>query len=64
MHRITQIEPVNIEAESFRIIEAEFEKQTGLSKKDIAPAEFAIMRRVIHATGDFSFAKLQGQCPF
>ncbi len=58
MHRITQIEPVNIEAESFRIIEAEFEKHTGLSKQDIAPAEFAIMRRVIHATGDFSFAKL------
>jgi len=58
MHRITKIEPLKIEAESFRIIEEEFDERTGLKKDAIDPSEFAIMRRVIHATGDFSFAKL------
>jgi len=58
MHRITKIEPLKIEAESFRIIEEEFDEQTGYRSQDIDSSEFAIMRRVIHATGDFSFAKL------
>lgn len=58
MHRITKIAPQDIEAESFRIIEHEFDEQTGLRRKDINADEFAIMRRVIHATGDFSFAHL------
>ncbi len=58
MHRITKIGPLEIEAESFRIIEEEFEERTGLSKKAIDPSEFAVIRRVIHATGDFSFAAL------
>lgn len=58
MNRITKIAPFNIEAESFRIIEEEFDEQTGLKCKDIPPDEFAIIRRTIHATGDFSFAHL------
>jgi len=56
MHRITKIEPLKIEAESFRIIEKEFDERTGLTADEINPDEFAIIRRVIHATGDFSFA--------
>jgi precorrin-8X/cobalt-precorrin-8 methylmutase len=58
MHRITKIAPLEIEAESFRIIEEEFEQRTGLKKKELDPAQFAVIRRSIHATGDFSFAKL------
>ena len=58
MHRLTKIAPLDIEAASFRIIEEEFEKHTGLEIAAIDSAEFAIMRRVIHATGDFSFAHL------
>ncbi len=48
---IQQIGPLEIEAESFRIIEQEigdhsFDKKT-----------FKVVQRVIHATGDFSFAE-------
>lgn len=57
MQRITKIEPEKIEEESFRIIEVEFAKQTGRKKDDFDPAEFAIIRRAIHATGDFSLAE-------
>lgn len=58
MHRITKIAPQDIEAESFRMIEEEFDERTGLRSQDIDPEQFAVIRRVIHATGDFSFAKL------
>lgn len=58
MHRITKIAPLDIEAESFRIIEEEFEERTGLREQDLDPAEFAVLRRSIHATGDFAFASL------
>ncbi len=47
---IQKISPLEIEAESFRIIEAE------LGPTDFPPAEFAVVRRCIHATGDFAFA--------
>jgi len=47
---IKQIGPLEIEAESFRIIAAE------LGPTDFSPEEFAVVRRCIHATGDFSFA--------
>ncbi len=47
---IQNIRPDEIEAESFRIIERE------LGQHDFKPDSFAIVRRVIHATGDFSFA--------
>ncbi len=40
------------------MIEDEFDTQTGLRQRDMSPEKFAIIRRVIHATGDFSFAKL------
>ncbi len=43
--------PEAIEAESFRIIENE------LGPHSFSPREFAIVRRVIHATADFEFAK-------
>jgi len=47
---IQKIGPLEIEAESFRIIESEI----GTSSFD--PEQFAVVRRSIHATGDFSFA--------
>lgn len=43
--------PEAIEAESFRIIEEE------LGPHSFSPEEFNIVRRVIHATADFEFAK-------
>jgi len=49
--KLQQIKPEEIEAESFRIIEAE------LGPTNHSPAEFAVVRRVIHATGDFSFGE-------
>ena len=48
--QIQKIKPAEIEAESFRIIAAE------LGPTRHTPEEFAVLRRVIHATGDFSFA--------
>ncbi|MBM9537050.1 precorrin-8X methylmutase [Desulfobulbus alkaliphilus] len=51
MVTIQQIAPGEIEAESFRIIERE------LGPTAFAPEEFAVVRRIIHATGDFSFAQ-------
>ena len=56
MDRIVKIGPLEIEAESFRIIEEEFEERTGIKPDTLDPKEFAVMRRAIHATGDFSFA--------
>ncbi len=51
------MKPEVIEAESFRIIESEFEERTGFSIESFSPAQFAVIRRVIHATGDFAFAQ-------
>ncbi|WP_417908491.1 precorrin-8X methylmutase [Candidatus Electronema sp. PJ] len=48
---IQPIGPLDIEAESFRIIEAE------LGPTAFTPEQFAVVRRCIHATGDFSFAE-------
>ena len=50
MVTLQQIAPQEIEAESFRIIERE------LGPTGFSPEEFAVVRRIIHATGDFSFA--------
>lgn len=50
MVTLQQIAPQEIEAESFRIIERE------LGPTRFSPEEFAVVRRCIHATGDFSFA--------
>lgn len=47
---IQKIAPLEIEAESFRIIESE------ISATDFTPEQFAVVRRCIHATGDFAFA--------
>lgn len=49
--QLQQVKPEEIEAESFRIIEAE------LGPTSHSPEEFAVVRRVIHATGDFSFSE-------
>ena len=51
MISLQQVAPQDIEAESFRIIERE------LGPTAFAPVEFAVVRRIIHATGDFSFAE-------
>lgn len=51
MVTLQPIAPQDIEAESFRIIERE------LGPTDFTPDEFAVVRRCIHATGDFSFAE-------
>ena len=48
--KIQKIGPLEIEAESFRIIEAE------IGPTDFTAEQFAVVRRCIHATGDFSFA--------
>jgi precorrin-8X/cobalt-precorrin-8 methylmutase len=56
MVTLQQIKPLEIEAESFRIIEREFPEQTGCFIEDYSSEEFAVLRRVIHATGDFGFA--------
>ena len=50
MPQIRDINPQEIEAESFRMIEEE------LGPHAFSPEQFALVRRVIHATGDFSFA--------
>jgi precorrin-8X/cobalt-precorrin-8 methylmutase len=55
--QVQNIRPEEIEGESFRIIEQEFYEQTGKRKEAFSPQEFAILQRVIHATGDFSFAE-------
>lgn len=47
---LQNVKPQEIEAESFRIIESE------IGPTDFSPEQFAVLRRVIHATGDFSFA--------
>jgi len=51
MVTLQPIAPQDIEAESFRIIERE------LGPTRFSPEEFAVVRRCIHATGDFSFAE-------
>lgn len=51
MPELQKIGPQEIEAESFRMIEAE------LGPTDFSPEQFAVVRRCIHATGDFSFAE-------
>jgi precorrin-8X/cobalt-precorrin-8 methylmutase len=51
MVTLQQIAPQEIEAESFRIIERE------LGPTGFTPEEFAVVRRCIHATGDFTFAE-------
>ncbi len=48
---IMQIPPAEIEAESFRIIAEE------LGPTSFDPKTFKVVQRVIHATGDFSFAE-------
>ncbi len=50
--RIKDIAPGEIERESFRIIERE------LGPTDFSPEEFAVVRRMIHASGDFDFARM------
>jgi len=56
MVTLQKIKPLAIEAESFRIIEEEFFNQTGKRTEDFETDQFEIIRRVIHATGDFSFS--------
>jgi precorrin-8X/cobalt-precorrin-8 methylmutase len=51
MVTLQPIAPQDIEAESFRIIERE------LGPTGFSPEEFAVVRRCIHATGDFTFAE-------
>jgi precorrin-8X/cobalt-precorrin-8 methylmutase len=57
MATIKSIAPADIETRSFAIIEHEFLEQTGMSPAEIENRRFQVMRRVIHATGDFGFAQ-------
>ena len=57
MTTIKHVPPAEIEAQSFAIIEQEFELQTGRHVSGINPERFQVIRRVIHATGDFEFGK-------
>jgi precorrin-8X/cobalt-precorrin-8 methylmutase len=56
MTTLKKIAPAEIEKLSFAIIEEEFEERTSRDLKDFNFGEFKIIQRVIHATGDFSFA--------
>jgi len=56
MTKIKNVAPSEIESQSFAIIEREFQDQTGLIGSGIDPDRFQVIRRVIHATGDFDFA--------
>ncbi len=56
MVTLQQIKPQKIEEESFRIIEEEFLSQTGHTIDEYGSDTFKIIQRVVHATGDFSFA--------
>lgn len=56
MVKLQDVDPKNIEQESFRIIEDEFESQTGLSIDSYPHDQFQVIRRVVHATGDFNIA--------
>lgn len=55
MVELQKIKPLEIEAESFRIIEREFFQRTGKRVEEYDADQFSIIRRVIHATADFSF---------
>jgi len=57
MTRIKQVAPADIETQSFAIISREFEENTGIKPEQIETRRFQVIRRVIHATGDFGFAK-------
>ena len=56
MVTINPIAPSEIESRSFAIIEREFEEKTGVHPTSFDGSRFQVLRRVIHATGDFSFA--------
>lgn len=56
MVTLQQVKPQQIEQESFRIIEHEFLEQTGHRPGEFEADRFRVIQRVIHATGDFSFA--------
>lgn len=56
MTEILSIKPTEIEAMSFAIIEDEFAERTGKLPADFPPEQFSVIQRVIHATGDFTFA--------
>jgi precorrin-8X/cobalt-precorrin-8 methylmutase len=56
--KILNIAPDQIEAESFRIIDAkisEMKRNSSEPAGDLSPEEYQITRRMIHATGDFEF---------
>lgn len=56
MIKLQDVPPSEIESESFKIIEAEFEEQTGMVPDMFSAEEFKVLQRIIHATGDFGVA--------
>lgn len=56
MTMLKKVAPSEIENQSFAIIEEEFRERTGINPEELSTGSFQIIRRVIHATGDFSFA--------
>ena len=54
---IKDVAPGDIERLSFAMIEEEFFDQTGRRPESFDRPTFRIIRRVIHASGDFSFAR-------
>jgi len=57
MTKFKKVTPSEIESLSFDIIEREFQNQTGLTVSELDSEQFQVIRRVIHATGDFDFAR-------
>jgi len=59
--KIIDIAPDQIEAESFSIIDRQIEKmrqEKPGSVPDFSPEEYEVVRRIIHATGDFEFLRI------
>ncbi len=56
MKRLTKIDPQEIEQASFTIIKNEFFDETSIDPATLDADTFKVIQRVIHATGDFSFA--------
>ena len=54
--KIRDIAPAEIEAESFRIIDRHIEElRASISVPEFSEQEYQVVRRMIHATGDFEF---------
>ena len=57
MTTIKHVPPLEIETQSFAIIEREFQDQTGLVADEIDAEKFQIIRRSIASNGEFGIMR-------